>query len=117
MDERLEKALEFANFSKTFSLKKETLKEKLESKLIYGYGGGIFKIDRSLITFVQMLIDKDRKTGIPLIDSNGTPILINDLEKFRDEIFDRYFSATASFLDDYEKMKKTRSVSKLVDYE
>jgi len=117
MDERLKKALEFSNFKKTFSVKREALREKLEAKLLYGYSGGLFKIDQSLLNFVQMMIDHDRTTGVPIIDSNGNPILIADVIKFKDEIFDRYFEATLDYFNEYEKIKKTRTVEKLVDYE
>lgn len=117
MDTKLEKALEFSNYKKAFAVKREVLKEKLESKLIYGHAGGIFRIDQTLLTFVQMLIDQDRKTGVPVIDSNGNPILINDLVKFREEILDRYFEATFDYFHEFDKVKKSRTVEKLVDYE
>jgi hypothetical protein len=35
--------------------------------------------------------------------------------KFRDEIFDRYFSASFEYMSEYEKIKKSRTVEKLVD--
>jgi hypothetical protein len=117
MDAKLKKALEFSNYKKTLAIKRETLKEKLESRLIYGFAGGIFRIDQSLMNFVQMLIDQDRKVGIPIVDSNGNPILIEDLEKFREEIFDRYFQATLEYFKEFEKIKKSRNVEKLVEYE
>lgn len=117
MDTKLEKALEFSNYKKTFAVKRETLKEKLESKLIYGFAGGIFRIDQSLLTFVQILIDQDRKTGVAIIDSNGNPILIADLIKFKEEIYDRYFEATLDYFHEFEKIKRSRTVEKLVDYE
>jgi hypothetical protein len=62
-----------------------------------------------------MLVDKERIENIPLIDSNNNPILIKDLTQFRDEIFDRYFSSTLEYLVEYEKIKTSRSVEKLVD--
>ena len=41
--------------------------------------------------------------------------MIKDMPTFRDEIFDRYFSATLEYYNEYEKIKKSRSVEKLVD--
>jgi hypothetical protein len=115
MDERLKKALEFANYRQTFAIQRKTLKEKTEAELTYGYGSGVFKIDRTLLTFVQLLIDQDRAENIPLMDINNTPILVADLEEFRDEIFDRYFSVTYKYLESYNELKRNRSVEKLVD--
>jgi hypothetical protein len=115
MDDRLKQALDFANYRQTFAIQRKLLKEAVDASLTYGYGGGIFKIDRSLLSFVQLLIDQDRLTNVPLIDLNDNPILIDDLEKFKNEIFDRYFSATYKYLEAYNQLKKSRSVEKLVD--
>ena len=115
MDDRLQTALDFSKYRQTLSIQRRLLKEKLQAKLTYGTAGGIFYIDHSLISFVQLCIDQGRVSGIPLIDSNENPVLIDDLIKFRDEIFDRYFSANLEYLSEYEKIKKSRSVEKLVD--
>ena len=115
MQEQLKKALEFANYKQTFSIQRKTLKEKIEAKLTYGYNGGIFKIDRDLLNFVQLLIDNKRTSGIVLLDINENPILIDNLEKFKDEIFDIYFTATNEYFNQYQDLKKSRSVEKLLD--
>lgn len=115
MDAQLQKALEFSNYRQTLSIQRKLLKEKLESKLTFAHAGGVFFIDRSLISFVQLCIDQGRTSGVPLIDINNNPILIKDLTKFRNEIFDRYFSANLEYLSEYEKIKKSRSVEKLVE--
>jgi hypothetical protein len=83
MDEQLKQALDFANYRQTFSIQKRTLKEKIEAKLTYGHNGGIFKIDRILIVFVQMLIDQERTQGVPLLDANDNPIMIDDFINFQ----------------------------------
>lgn len=115
MDDQLQKALEFSNYRQTFAIQRKILKEKIDARLTYGYNGGIFKIDRSLLVFVQMLIDQDRTTGIPLIDSNNNPILIDDLIAFKDEILDRYFTSTFEYFSQYQTLKSSRSVEKLLD--
>jgi hypothetical protein len=115
MDAQLKQALDFANYRQTFSIQKRTLKEKIEAKLTYGYNGGIFKIDRILIVFVQMLIDQGRTQGVPLLDANDNPIMVDDLLIFKDEIVDRYFTATFEYYEQHESLKKSRSVEKLLD--
>jgi hypothetical protein len=115
MEEQLKKALDFSNYRQTFSIQRRTLKEKIEAKLTYGCNGGIFKIDRSLITFVQLLIDQGRTSGVPLIDANENPILIDNLETFKDEILDRYYTSTLEYYEQYQSLKKSRSVEKLLD--
>jgi hypothetical protein len=115
MDAQLKQALDFANYRQTLSIQKRTLKEKIEAKLTYGYNGGIFKIDRILIVFVQMLIDQGRTHGVPLLDINDNPIMVEDLEIFKDEIVDRYFTSTLEDYEQFENLKKSRSVEKLLD--
>jgi hypothetical protein len=115
MQEQLKKALEFSQYKQTLSVQRKVLKEKIEAKLTFGQSGGIFKIDRTLITFVQMLIDQERTHGVILLDQNENPILIDDLEKFRDEILDRYFTSTNEYFEQYQTLKKSRSVEKLLE--
>jgi len=115
MDNRLKAALDFSNYRQTLAIQRKTLRERIEGKLTYGHSGGIFKIDRTLLTFVQMLIDQGRTENVPLIDQNENPILIPDLQQFRDEILDRYFTATYEYHTEYEKIKSSRSVEKLLN--
>jgi hypothetical protein len=115
MQEQLKKALEFSQYKQTLSIQRKILKEKIESKLTFGHGGGIFKIDRTLIVFVQMLVDQGRTQGVILLDQNENPILIEDLEKFKDEILDRYFTSTNEYFEQYQTLKKSRSVEKLLE--
>lgn len=115
MEEQFKKALEFSNYRQTFSIQKKLLKEKIDAKLTYGINGGIFKIDISLITFVQMFVDQGRTENVPLLDSNENPIMIEDLETFRDEIVDRYYDTILEYYTEYQDLKKSRSVEKLLD--
>lgn len=115
MDQKLQTALDFANYQQTFSIQRKALKEKIDAKLTYGHNGGLFKINQSLITFVQMMLDQGRSSDVPMIDSNDNPVLIGDLEVFRDEILDRYYSSLLEYYEEYQKLKKSRSVEKLLD--
>jgi len=115
MEEQLKRALEFSNYKQTFSIQRKILKEKIEARLTFGFNGGIFKINQSLLTFVQMLCDKQRTAGVVILDQNENPILIDDLEKFQEEIFDRYFTATNEYFEHYQNLKKSRSVEKLLE--
>jgi hypothetical protein len=114
MNEQLKAVLDFANYQQTFSIHKKILKERTAAKLMYGFSGGLFAIDRNLLTFVEMLCAKGRASGIVLLDSNENPILIENLEAFRDEIFSRYFEVTNEYFQEFDKIKKSRSVEKLI---
>ena len=115
MEEQLKQALDFSNYRQSFSIQRKTLKEKIEAKLTYGSNGGIFKIDQTLIAFVKFLIDQERTQNVPLIDANGNPVLIPDLKIFMDEILDRYFTSVYEYYEQYQSLRKSRSVEKLLD--
>lgn len=115
MEEEYKKALDFANYRQTLSIQRKTLKEKVDANLTYGYNGGIFKIDRELLNFVEMLIYKDRSENVVILDANENPILVENLVDFREEVFDRYFNATFEYYEEYQKIKKARSVESLVE--
>lgn len=115
MNETFQKALEFSKYKQTLAVQRQELKEKIESKLTYGFNGGLFKIDRNLLTFVEILVNKERTENIVLLDSNENPILIENLEDFREEIFDRYFTSTLEYYNNYKDLSKKRSVEKLLD--
>jgi hypothetical protein len=50
-----------------------------------------------------------------MVDSNDNPILIKDLILFRDEILDRYMTSVYEYSEQYENIKKARSVEKLLE--
>ena len=75
MENVLKSALDFSNYNQTLNVQRKILREKLDARLTYGHAGGIFKINASLISFVQMLIDRGRSENIPIVDENGNPVL------------------------------------------
>jgi hypothetical protein len=117
MDDRLKQALDFANLRNTFELQKKTLREKLNARLTYGYSGGIFIVDQTLICFIEFLISQGRFNDVILLDSNNNPVLISDLTQFKNEIIDRYFSGSLEYYNEIQKLKRNRSIEKMVDYE
>lgn len=117
MDERLEKALKFSNYMITLNNQKRLLQEKYYEDLMHFEQGSQFTVSRELITFVGMLIERGNDTNIVLTDDNNIPVQIEDLNEFYDDILDTYFTASNGYYTEYEKIKKNRSVEKLVDYE
>ena len=113
MAAKLQTALEFSNYRQTLNNQKEVLKAKTESLLSYSINGGTFTIDRELITFVKVLID-DKHTDAVLLDIYNHPIAV-DLQNFYAEILSRYFEVTNDYYVEYEKIKKARKVSSVLD--
>ena len=113
MAAKLQTALEFSNYRQTLNNQKEVLKAKIESLLSYSINGGTFTIDRELITFVKVLID-DKHTDAVLLDIYNHPISV-DLQNFYSEIMSRYFEVTNDYYVEYEKIRKARKVSSVLD--
>jgi hypothetical protein len=117
MDERLEKALEFSNYMVTLNNQKRIIKEQFRENIIFYFQGGQFTVNKELITFVNMLVEKENTEDIVLIDDNETPIMVDDLKNFLDNIINCYFSAANQYHSDYKILSASRSIEKLVDYE
>ena len=113
MSSKLTKALEFANYRRTLNVQHNNLKAKVQTLLSYSINGGTFQIDQILISFVQTLLDQEHTEAV-LLDIYNNPIKV-ELEEFLEEITSRYFEATNEYHAEYEKLKKSRKVHKLID--
>ena len=114
MEERLQKALEFANYRQTLNNQLHKAKIKAEGALIYAKNGGQFKIDQSLICFLDFLIRTGHKDA-NLLDDNSNPVNIDNLEDFLKDITGRYFEVTNDYLREYQSIRKSRNVKSILD--
>lgn len=114
MDERLEKALEFSNYMVTLNNQRRIIHEQFLENCVHYLNGGKFSVNRELITFCQLLVNTDQQSSV-LIDDNQTPIEVEDLQKFLEDVLDIYFTTSYEYLDKYNELKKNRTVNGLVD--
>jgi hypothetical protein len=114
MDERLEKALDFSNYMVTLNNQKRVAKEKFLENCVHYLNGGKFTVNRELITFCQIIVNRELNSAI-LIDDNDTPIEIEEMDKFLDDILDIYFTTSYQYLDSYTEIKKNRKIEGLVN--
>jgi len=115
MDERLSKALEFSNYSVTINNQKRILKEQFVDGCLYFIQGSRFLITKELINYVAFLVDRGNTSDIVLIDDNDIPVMIEDLEKFLDDILDQYFLVANEYHENYIQLSKRRSIEKLIN--
>jgi len=113
MSAELEKALDFANYRATLNNQQAVLRAKAENLLNYSLNGGTFVINRELITFCKLLLDRKDAEAV-LLDVYDNPINVV-LAEFYDEILSRYFEVTNDYYAGYEKIRRARKVSKVVD--
>lgn len=114
MDDRLTKALEFANYRQTLNNQLHKAKIRAEGLLLYAKNGGNFKINQELISFLDYIV-RSGMTEATLLDSNNTPILITNIPVFLKEITTRYFEVTNDYLREYQAVRKSRNVKSIID--
>lgn len=113
MDERLEKALEVANYMTTLANQKKILQEKYQNDLIYFTNGAQFTASNDRIAFCNALVQHNQKQVV-LIDDNGSPAEIEDIAEFTENLIDTYSQAANKLHTEYAKLKLKRSVEDLI---
>lgn len=114
MEERLQKALEFANYRQTLNNQLQKIKVRAEGMLIFAKSGGSFTINRELICFLDYL-DKQGINDVALLDDNNLPVQIDNVKAFLDEITKRYFEVTSDYLKEYQEVRRARNVKTIID--
>jgi hypothetical protein len=117
MDSRLEKALEFSRLRMTQTNERRRLLEKVQSELTYAYNGGIFYIDRTLLTFIKSIEEQFQDDSTVILDDKLSPIEISNVTVFSKTIWEIYFKVTQQYLWDLNDLKKRRKVQDVVEYE
>mgnify|MGYP007077435105 CR=1 FL=1 len=112
-DTRLKDSLKFANYRATLNNQQKKKKTNFEAQSIYSMNGGTFKLTPLLITYVKTLIDTGFDSAV-ILDINDTPIMIDDLEDFSDDINEKYLTLIREYYLDYEKIKEARSVEDII---
>ena len=115
MDERLEKALEFANYRITLGNQKRTLKQRTQVLQTVHYAKGVFHSSQTTIAFVKALVDMGKKESI-LIDTKENPIVIDDLADFLETLVSAYTESMNEYKVQAEKIRKARNIKSLMDW-
>lgn len=114
-DERIEKALQTANYMATLSNERRIIKEEYSQKIMYYQNGGTFKCDQSLIAFVKTLVDLDQITNVTIVDNNFLPVVIPDLSEFLTNIVSVYFEASNEFATKFNHIRSKRNIKDIVN--
>lgn len=115
MDERLERALEFANFRRTLSNQKKNIVSRMKVLQTLHHNNGVFFADNSTIAFVNALIQAGKTSAI-IVDTKENPIEIENLQDFLELLVGNYIEATNEYKVQMDKLKKSRNIKKLMDW-
>jgi hypothetical protein len=113
MDERLEKALEHANFKATVFQHRENLKLKLESMLTYAAEGAVFHVGPELIAFIDTLMRNGEKGGV-LLDSRNHPVKIASYKELLAKLLSLYHESVNEYYIEYDKLRRARNTKTVV---
>lgn len=113
MDDRLEKALEHANYKATVSEARMNLRLKYRNDLLHSHNGGIFTASPELISFLDSLHRNGQK-DVVLIDDKENPVMIESILDFAKAIADVYFAASNAYHHEFAKLRKARNVKTVV---
>jgi hypothetical protein len=105
MEKSLELIIKKSDRLLSAKIKRQTLKERFDADITFGYNSGIFKVDQQLITYTNFLLSLDKQHNVILLDINQTPIVIDDLSKFQKDILERYFMALGRYNAGYQDLK------------
>ena len=114
MDESLEKALEFANFTATLNTQKKILHERYKDDLVLYHQGGRFTVSKEFFSFVSNLTLLNIPQTV-ITDDNDTPILVEDVNNFMDLVKQQYATAITPYLTEYHMLTTQQWVDAYVD--
>lgn len=116
MEKRLEQALEYSNFRLILAARQENLKVLLKNRLMLTYKNGLFKVDMTLINFVDSLLSRNFKEFI-FIDSNDIPIYVTNLYDFFEALMQKYEKALDHYFKSYQKLEEAREIRKVINWD
>jgi hypothetical protein len=116
MDKRLEKALDFSNFRMILLTRQENLKVLMNNKLMLNYGGGLFKVNKELISLIILILMGGGTEAI-FIDENDIPIKITELKDFGEKAKEKYEKALEQYYNSYQKLNEAREIRKVIDWD
>ena len=81
---------------------------------VHYVNGGKFNVNRELINFCNTLIQNNQSSSI-LLDDNNSPIEIENLQDFLDEILNIYSTNANAYLQKFNELKKTRTIEGILN--
>tara|TARA_B100000963_G_scaffold45112_3_gene33608 strand:+ start:12514 stop:12861 length:348 start_codon:yes stop_codon:yes gene_type:complete len=115
MDDRLEKALEFANYRITLSNQKRTIRQRMHVLQTVNYNRGVFNANPATISFIKTLIDSGKQNAI-ILDSKEQPIYVEDCADFLESLLSAYTESTNEYKTQMDKIVKARNIKSLMDW-
>jgi hypothetical protein len=115
MDERLEKALDFANYRATLANQKRNVISRMKILQKVHYKNGYFNANKETISFVKCLIDLNKTSAI-ILDEKENAIEIDNLTEFLEILVSAYVDSMSEYKIQIDKVNKARNIKKIMDW-
>lgn len=112
MDERLEKALQTANFMASLNLTRKASFEEFNQNLNFYQDGCSFTANLDIIAKLTGIM-QHTNTAI-ILDNNNIPVEIKDVKAFVDRCMAIYTEQSEKYLAKYQNIKKQRNIGGLI---
>lgn len=113
-DEKLKSLLTASNYRSAFLNQQEHLQLQFLTNTKTFWKGHTFKCDPQMIAVLEAYLGDGHQWAI-LIDDNTLPVMVRDLEEFRDHVLGVYQDALTTYWTKYEKLKTARSTKEVIE--
>ena len=114
MDDRLQKALAFANYRLTLQTQRKNIDARVESMLLLNYNNHIFKVTQELIGYVSAQVTVNPKQVLYIEDSIGNTSAVEKSKDFLKSLLQTYNKALELKYKEQQKLKKARPTKTVV---
>jgi len=111
MDEKLKKALDFANYNHTLFNQKKLAYQDFLDNCVHYCNAGKFTINRQLIAFVSGVTTKE----LILLDDNNVPVKITNVDAFSKEIKKIYATQLENYYKKYTELTSNKTVQGIIN--
>lgn len=102
--------LSWADLRSQLSTQRDLLTIKFKDDCTLAVSGGFFDLTPELIAGIQLRRNQTPGNELWILDRNGTPILIPNIDQWLEQAIATYNSALIKFGTEYKQLIQTRSI-------
>lgn len=119
-EEEIKKVISKTNKRAAYLNQLEHARREFKVKTTFAWGGNFFTLDYALLSYVLLQHNLQNNVsehvtypGVILINSDGLPFLVEDVDAFLDEAQRVYHSALNRYYDKVKKLKDAKTLEEL----
>jgi len=109
-----QKILEISKSAIDLANQTRILHEEYDLDLFYFHNGGTFKITKEFLSYIKTIKDLMFDETVIIIDENGTPVLIENINLFLDDIVNKHIQANNKFFYKHQELKNSVNLESIL---